>query len=322
MNKISIFIISAIGIVLLLGTLYLFDKRNIQKVGILLEGTVSDEPWDRQGYEGLLSIGEEFDADIYIKENVQTETEIVDAIENLTNEDVPIIFGHSQAYGRYFSDVASSYPNTHFVYFNGSYTADNVTSLNFDAHAMGFFGGMVAGEMTETGDVGVIAAYEWQPEVEGFYEGVKFQRSNANVHVNFINDWNASEDAIEIYEEMKDEDVDVFYPTGDLFGNAIVEQVDQDGLYVVGYVSDDIAVDERRILTTTIQHVDQLYMLAADLYQKNKLKGGTMTFDFADDAISLGSFSSDVPEEFKQYLLQLIEAYKKTGLLPNEQYKD
>jgi len=322
LNKISITIISVIGIGLLLGTLYLFDKRNIQKVGILLEGTTNDQSWDRRGYEGLLTIGEDFDADIYIKENVQSEEEIVNAVKNLAEKEARIIFGHSYTYGRYFADLADQYPNTHFVYFNGGYTADNVTSLNFDSHAMGFFGGMVAGKMTETNEIGIIAAYEWQPEVEGFYEGVKYQNPDATVHINFVNDWNAREVALNIYGIMKNNDVDVFYPTGDSFANDIVRHADQDGRYVIGYVPDKIDVDERTVLTSTIQHVDKLYVLAAELYQKNKLTSGIMTFDFADGAISLGDFSPDVPDDYTQYIMDLIDEYIETDLLPNEKYKD
>lgn len=319
LKKTSIIVIAIIGVTLLVGTLYLFDKRNIQKVGILLEGTTNDQPWDRRGYEGLLSIGEDFDADIYIKENIQTEKQISSAVKNLVGKETRIIFGHSHLYGRYFVDMADSFPNTHFVYFNGGYSADNVTSLNFDSHAMGFFGGMVAGRMTKTDQIGIIAAYEWQPEVEGFYEGVKFQNPDASVHINFINDWAANEVAINIYETMKNKQVDVFYPTGEFFANKIVREADQDGLYAIGYVSEKANVNERTVLTSTIQHVDRLYVLAAELYQKNKLKGGVMTFDFADGAITLGEFSPDVPENYTQYIRDLIEAYIDTGLLPNEQ---
>lgn len=322
LNKTWIIIISMVGVMLLIGTLYLFDKRNIQKVGMLFEFETHTLPWDQRGYDGLLMIGDEFDADVYVKERIQTENEITAAVEALTAKDVRLIFGHSHFYGRYFTEIADSYPNTHFIYYNGGYYADNVTSINFDSHAMGFFGGMVAGKMTETGEIGIIAAYEWQPEVEGFYEGVKFQNPDANVHINFINDWDASEVAVKIYGQMKDKGVDVFYPSGDAFSNDIVKLAGEDGLYAIGYVENQGAVDERTVLTSTIQHIDQLYLLATELYQKNKLEGGVMMFDFEDGVISLGPFSPDVPEEYAQYIMDLIEQYKETGLLPNEQYKD
>ncbi len=322
LNKAWIILISMIGLLFLIGTLYLFDKRNIQKASMLFELETHTMSWDQRGYDGLLLIGEEFDADVYVKEHVQTENEITAAVETLTSQDVHLVIGHGYFYGRYFTEIAASYPNTHFIYYNGGYSADNVTSIGFDSHAMGFFGGMVAGKMTETGEIGIIAAYEWQPEVEGFYEGVKFQNPDATVHINFINDWNANEVAINIYEQMKDNGVDVFYPSGDAFSNDIVKLVDGDGLYAIGYVEDQAAVDDRTVLTSTIQHIDQLYLLATELYQKNKLEGGVMMFDFADDVISLGPFSPDVPEEYTRYIMDLIEQYKETGLLPNEQEKD
>lgn len=322
LNKKLIAILTAIGIILLIGTLYLFGNRNIQKVGILFEGSPNEQPWDQKGYDGLLTIGEEFDADIYIKENIKTKEEVERAVKYLVEKEVRIIFGHSHSYGRYFADLAETYPHTKFVYFNGGYTADNVTSLNFESHGMGFFGGMVAGKMTETNEIGIIAAYEWQPEVEGFYEGVKFQNPDASVHINYVNDWGANEIAMQMYETMKDNGVDVFYPTGDSFSNEIVEQADKDDLYAIGYVSNQPNIDEHTMLTSTIQHVDALYVIVAELYEENNLTGGIMTFDFADDAISLGEFSPDVPIEYKEYVMELVDEYIETGLLPNEQYQD
>ena len=83
---------------------------------------------------------------------------------------------------------------------NGGYFDENITSLNFNSHAMGFFGGLVAIRMTKTNQVGIIAAYEWQAEIEGYYEGVKYQDPTTRVHVNFVNDWNNKDAALSVYE--------------------------------------------------------------------------------------------------------------------------
>src|SRR5699024_2421464 len=100
---------------------------------------------------------------------------------------VNLIFGHSHLYGKYFMDIAELYPDVHFVYFNGKSYADNVTSLNFNPYAVAFFGGMVAGEMTSSNHVGIIAAYEWQAEIEGFNEGVKYKKGGEKLNINNLN---------------------------------------------------------------------------------------------------------------------------------------
>lgn len=286
---------------------------------MLVETSIHDQAWGKKGYKGLLEINEEFDVDVYFKEGVQTRQDVREAVDELANKGVNLIFGHSSTYGKYFKDISSVYPGIHFVYFNGGHFGEGLTSLNFNSHAMGFFGGMVAGKMTETNQVGVIGAFEWQPEIEGFYEGVKYQNPEAEVHINYVNSWSDNGKAMKLYKQMRNQKVDVFYPTGDSYSASIIERASSDGVYAIGYVSDQSDIAEDTVLTSTVQHVEKLYVLAAEKFNEGELRGGVLTFDFQDEAISLGKFSPDIPEEFLDKMKEAVEVYKETGLLPNEQ---
>lgn len=286
---------------------------------MLVEGTVQDHQWNQNGYKGLLDIEEKFDVDVLLKENIQTKQDTIDAVRGLIEDGANLIFGHSSTYGKFFVDIAAYYPDTHFIYFNGDVADDNLTSLNFNAHAMGFFAGMVAGKMTQTDQVGIIAAYEWQPEVEGFYEGVKYFDPNIGVHINFVNSWGEIPTMVDLYHNMREEGSDVFYPTGDAFSENVIKLAAKDGLYAIGYGTDQSSINQSTVLTSTVQHVDQLYTYAAEQFNRQDLEGEILTFDFKEDVISLGAFSPDVPEQFIERIEDWIERYKETNLLPNEQ---
>ncbi|MFC4559305.1 BMP family ABC transporter substrate-binding protein [Virgibacillus kekensis] len=318
LRQLHIIILFAVTILLLSGCSDFFDEGNIQRVGMLVENSVHDEPWAQKGYKGLQAISEEFEVDVFFKENIQTEQDLREAVEDLSNRGVNLIFGHSSTYGKFFEDISASYPSIHFVYFNGGYFGEDLTSLNFNSHAMGFFGGMVAGKMTESNQVGIIGAYEWQPEIEGFFEGVKYQNPDAEVHFNYVHSWNDKKKALKQYKEMREKGVDVFYPTGDIYSEAIIKQAAEDGVYAIGYVTDQADIDKKTVLTSTVQHVEDLYVLIAEQFNEGELRGGVMTFDFQDEVISLGKFSPDVPEDFREKVMDEVEAYKDTGLLPNE----
>src|SRR5699024_11517317 len=107
--------------------------------------------------------------------NVHTVGLIMETLGELAGQGVMLISGHGSIYGKTFTDISSTYADIQFVYFIGGYYADNVTRLTFNSHAMGFCGGMVASQMTETNEVGIIAAYECQPEIEGFFVGAEYQ---------------------------------------------------------------------------------------------------------------------------------------------------
>ncbi|MCA0969600.1 BMP family ABC transporter substrate-binding protein [Halobacillus litoralis] len=289
------------------------------KVGMLVESTISDQAWGQKGYKGMQAIQEEFGVDTFYKEGIQTYRQSAEAVEELVNKGVNVIIGHSNLYGKHFRQLHTNYPDVEFIYFNGQFTADNVTSLNFSAHAMGFFGGMVAGEMTETNKIGLIAVYEWQPEVEGFYEGVMYQNPEAEVQISFTNDWAGVEEAQEIYKKMKTEGTDVYYPTGDLFNVPLIHTIQEDQNHVIGYLSDHSSVAENTVLTSTVQHVDVVYKLAMERLMNDELGDEPIYFDFKDGAISMGGYSPEVPEAFVKEMERSVEQYIESGQLPNEQ---
>lgn len=290
----------------------------IQNVGMLIDSTIEGQAWGEKGYDGLMGIEETYDVNVFYEENVVTKQDIVRAVDEFVLDGVNLIFGHSSIYGRHFAEIADDYPDVHFVYFNGGYFAENVTSYNFNAHAMGFFAGMIAGKMTTANQVGIVAAYEWQPEIEGFFEGVNYQNPASDIRMDIINDWNDTKSAVEIYESMKNDDVDVFYPTGDMFSRRIIQAASNDNLYSVGYVEDQSEIGGELVLTSTIQHVDKLYELAAEQFNNGDLTGTVKAFDFQDEAITLGEFSPEIPDDFQKDINEAVQAYMETGLLPNE----
>ncbi|WP_226576920.1 BMP family ABC transporter substrate-binding protein [Halobacillus litoralis] len=290
-------------------------EKDIQ-VGMLVETTIHDQAWGQQGYKGLQTIQEEYGVDIYFKEGVKNYNQTAAAVEDLVQQGADVIFGHSNIYGNHFRELHQAYPEIDFIYFNGQFSAENVTSLNFDARAMGFFAGMVAGEMTKSNKVGLIGVFEWQPEVEGFYEGVIYQNPKAEVDIALTNSWENIELARMHYEQMSEDGADVFYPTGDLFTASIIEEAQKDGNFAIGYVEDHASTGEYTVLTSTVQKVDEVYRLAMERYIDGELPGKAMTFDFQEGAIEMGRYSPVVPDKFQEKMKEVVEQYKETGELP------
>ncbi len=292
----------------------------VQNVGLLVEGTIHDQTWGKKGYMGLLSIKEELDVNVFFKEGVNTQLAVNAAVEEFSKQNVNLIFGHSSIYGKYFSEINESYPDIEFVYFNGATKDDNVTSINFNSHAMGFFAGMIASAMSNSKSVGVIGTFGWQPEVDGFYEGAKYYNPDVNVEIQYVNSWDNVDRAFDIYEQFNNKNVDVYYPAGDGFNIPVLNKVKEDGHYAIGYVSDQHDLGESTVLTSTVQHVDFLYLAVANLMNEkdDDIPGGVLEFDFQDGVISMGTFSDVVPNDVKKEIQSAVKQYIDTGKLPNE----
>lgn len=295
-----------------------FESDRIQNIGFLTDTEIDDNPWTKQGYEAMQKIGKDYDVDVFYEENMYDLHEVQQTVDRFVQNGVNLIYGHSNIYGEYFMTLAESYPDVHFVYVNGGESRENVTSLNFNSHAMGFFAGMLAGEMTENKNVGIIAAHAWQPEIEGFYEGVNYVDNTVEIELNYINDWNNVELALDNYDTMKEQGVDVYYPVGDSFSEEVIHQADQDHLYAIGYIMDQSGLAPDTVLTSTIQHIGALYEDVAEQFNKKELEGKIYTYDFKDGFITLGKFHSSVPRSVQREVEADIDGYIETGLLPNE----
>lgn len=294
------------------------NTGQLKKAGLLVPETINDQVWGTKGYKGLLKVQSKFDVEVYYKEGMNSKAVVERAVKELDQKGVNLIFGHGNEFGGFFDEISKSYPDIHFVSFNSEANSPQTTSLNFDAYAMGFFGGMVAAHSTKTNQLGVIAAYDWQPEVRGFQDGAKFQNGMSEVSIKYVGSWDDKEKAMHMLKELIKNDVDVVYPAGDGFNVPIIESMKERGLFVIGYVSDQSDLGEEAVLTSTVQHVDALYEIVAEKFNNGTLESGNLSFDFEDNVISLGKFSPIVNKEFQKEINGLIQTYIETGKLPEK----
>ena len=290
----------------------------LKKAGLLVPDTINDQVWGTKGYKGMLKIQSHHNIEVYYKEGMNSQMVVERAVKEFDQKGVNIIFGHGNEYAEYFNEISDKYPHIHFVSFNGDAENSNTTSLNFEAYAMGFFGGMIAGHMTKTDTIGIIAAYEWQPEIEGFYEGANYENEQVKVLIEYVGSWDDGTQAFERLDKILAKNADVVYPAGDGYNVPVIEKVKEKGHYAIGYISDQSDLGESAVLTSTVQHVDALYELVAKKFDEGKLKSGNLSLDFQDDVITLGKFSPNVDKEYIELINTAIEEYKKTGKLPNE----
>ena len=150
-----------------------------------------------------------------------------------------------------------------------------------------------------------MASLKWK----GFRRG-KYLDPDIEVMTEYVGQWDDSENAVKLYEKMKKAGADVVYPAGDGYNVPVIEQIKKDGLYAIGYVSDQSELG-RCVLTSTIQHVDDAYELTADEFNKGTLKGGKRSFDIQEGVIEMGKFSPVVDPSFQEEMKRLIDEIQK-----------
>lgn len=268
-----------LGLLLILffaGCEYRVTAGQLKNVGLLLPTTIDEKVWAQKGYEGVLTIGAKQNVDVFVKEKMTTFQEVREAVRDFEDHGVNLVFGHGNIYGDIMMKIKDEFPTMHFVAVNGKVHGERITGLHFEGKAMGFFAGMVAAYMSENRAVGVIAAYPWQPEVDGFIEGAIYVNRNIEIHYDFVQSWNDEKKALAILQEMIADGVDVVYPAGDGFHIPVVQALKNKGLYAIGYVSDQSYLGERTVLTSTVQRVGRLYEMVAEKFNRGELKSGNL----------------------------------------------
>ncbi|WP_221563818.1 BMP family ABC transporter substrate-binding protein [Alkalihalobacillus sp. TS-13] len=315
MAKIIPFLI-AISLLSLSGCQQALNSGELESIGLLIEDTITDKGWGTKGYKGLLQIQEKLGKEVFYREEVKSKAQVLSAVREFQKNDVNLVFGHGKLYAPLFMEIKSEFPDMHFVSFNGKVSGERITSIHFDSYAMGYFAGVISGAMTESGQIGMIAAFPWQPEVTGFQEGASVYNENVETHIEFVEDWEDTNRAFNILRKMTGQGVDVFYPAGDGYTVPVIERIKEQGNYAIGFVSDMADLGEQTVLTSTVQHVDRLYVRIAKKYDEGELRNGNIHYDFQEDVISLAPFSDEVPNGLQDKISTLVKEYKETGKLP------
>ena len=294
-------------------------QPQMKSAGLLLPETINDQVWGTKGYKGLLQIRSKFNVDVYYREDINTEERVRNAVDEFHNMGVNFIIGHGEFYANCFNEISGKYPEIQFITLNGEAKNKNTTSLIFEGYAMGYFGGMIAAEMSESNVLGIVGAYETQQEIKGFIEGAKYRKPSIKTHVAYVGDWDDIDKGLELAEGLLSQNADVIYPAGDGFNVPVIEKAKEEGAYVIGYISEQHDFGERTVLTSTVQEVEKLIMLAAEQFNAGELKSGNLYFDFGDGVISMGEYSTLLPKEFRDEMDSHIAEYIKTGKLPGKE---
>ncbi|MGP7817972.1 BMP family ABC transporter substrate-binding protein [Niallia sp. 01092] len=293
----------------------------MKKVGLLVEGSISDQMLGTKGYKGLLTIQSQYNVEAYYKEGINSKAITDRAIKEFEGKGINIIFGQGQLFAEYFNTIADKYPSIHFVSFNGEATKNNTTTVILEGYPIGFFAGMVAGHMTTTNTIASLAAFESQSEIQGFIDGAKYENRNVTVKTSYVYDWDDQENALLLLNEQLEQNADIIYSAGNGFNIAVIEKLKEKGIYAIGYTSEQSSLGNFTVLTSTILHIPEIYDKIAKDFNEGKLLPGSLYVGIKDRFISLGKFSPKVDKNFTDRIQKEISHYIKTGELPEEKNK-
>ena len=204
----------------------------------------------------------------------------------------------------------------------------SITSSVYDDHKAGsnqywmnagpvlessYLGGVLAGLMTESNTVGVVAAYPVDSQtmpMNAYIDGVRSVNPDAEVKVSFIESWYDPAKAREAAETQINAGTDVLFSI--VFG-PFEAATKHPGVSGIGFLIDQIYLAPEVVLTSPIAKWDPRIKFLIDEWWEHKVNGTpysspaeAIQFTMADGGNEIGPINEDlVPQEFIDQVMDI-----------------
>jgi basic membrane protein A len=286
------------------------------KVAILFSEKISGSAFDENAYQGLQLIHSKLGAQVADTENVQV-PDIQNTLRNYASNGYQLVFGNGFEYGDPEIAIAKDYPNTDFISITGNVSSTNVSSVDFAQGEVGYVLGVLAGLMTKSNKIGVVAGQAYPSVIrytEGIKLGAKSVNPNAKVTVVFINSWTDAAKGQEAARALVNDGCDILMHKADVVGQAVIKVAQDNHIYAIGDGPDQEKLAPDTVLTSGIASTPDLMLLVAQQVQDGTFVGSKSTPGFAAGVLSLAPFNTMVPSDVQTKVNQVIDQIKSGKL--------
>jgi basic membrane protein A and related proteins len=300
------------------------DMEPVQ-VGLVTDiGKVNDGTFNEFAHAGATRAAEEFGLDYrYIETVAQADYEA--NLQTFINEEYEVII----TVGFLLEDAnlaaAQANPDITFIgvdqFFADENAAPNLVGIQFREDQAGFLAGAMAGMMTETGTVGVVAGLEIPPVVRfrnGFDNGARYVFPDINLLGTYVPSFTDSAQGITTAQQMLGEGADVIFGAGGQMGSAAIAYAAQEGAYVIGVDQDEYNTTFERgatpgvenLLTSAVKRVDvAVYDQIRQVLEGTFEGDGIVLYEAANDGVGYADFheaADAIPDSVKQRMQEIL----------------
>lgn len=284
------------------------DPGGPLKVGLIYLGPIGDYGWtfthEVARQEMQMALGDQIQA--YGVENVDEGTgDALEVMRVLARDGHRLILSTSFGFMDATIQAASEFPEITFMHCSGYKRAENVGTYLARFEQPRYLTGMVAGRMTQTGQLGYVAAFPIPEVIRGinaFTLGARSVNPEVTVQVTWAESWYNPQIEEEIAQALIEGGCDVVTQHTDSVAPTQVAQ--SRGVYSVGYHSDMSAFGPAAHLTASVHRWGQVYTDLA----RSVLDGSWTSQDiwrgFEGDMVEIAPFHPDVPEDLKAQVMQ------------------
>lgn len=272
------------------------------KVAAALPGIITDKAWNQSAFEGLKMMEKQIGAQIAYTERV-AQPDQAEVLSDYARRGFDVVFAHGGEFDAAGKQVAGRFPKTKFVIDNGTNTGPNLADLQINHFQVAFLGGFVAGKMTKTNKIAVVAAEKFkaiEDLIAGYTQGAKHAKPGVEVFVTFTGDWDNVGKGKEAALAHIAKGADVVMPILDHALVGVIDAVKEKNVYGVGYVADQLDLAPKNILTSVRENMSVAMFTMAKTVAAGNFQGKNYVIGLENPEVArLGTYNSVVPQDIR-----------------------
>ncbi len=283
------------------------------KIGFMYVSPIGDGGWTFQHELGRKAIQEKFGDKVETSfvESVPESADAERVMRDMAGQGNKLIFATSFGYQEFVQKVAADFKDVKFEHATGYKNADNVATYDTKTFEGAYLAGIVAGGMTKTKTIGVVASVpipEVVRNINSFVLGAQSVDPSIKAKVVWVNEWFAPPKESEAATSLINGGVDVLYQNTN--SPAVLKTAEERGARAFGKDGDMSAFAPKAHLGSAVIDWTPYYSKVTQDTLDGKWQGGSFWWGVKEGAIDLVKIADDVPQDIKDKVAKARDGLK------------
>lgn len=308
-------------------------KSAAKSIAVFAPGILADSATYR-----MLADGVQAAADAYNASKPESEKVKLDIIEAGTNQaewstkltavaatqSYDLIVTSNPSMPDIAEPLTAQFPEQKFLILDAAKSGNkNIATVRYNQHEQSYLAGYIAGLMTKSGKLGLIAGQEYPVMngviLPGFEEGAKASNSGASVDFRIVGNWFSAAKGGELADAMAKNNVDVILPICGGAAQGVIASAVANNFYLVWFDSNGFSRAPQNVVGSAVTNQHKMAEEMTRRFLEGKIEWGTagtvgIKEGFVDFVQDDPLYAQNVPEDARQKMAALIESIK-TGAL-------
>ncbi len=272
------------------------------KVGFMYVSPIGDGGWTFQHELARKAIQEKFGDKIETSmvESVPESADAERVMRDMAGQGNKLVFATSFGYQEFVQKAAADLKDVKFEHATGYKQADNVAVYDSKTFEGAYLAGLVAGAMTKTKTVGVVASVpipEVVRNINSFVLGAQAIDPSIKAKVVWVNEWFSPPKESEAAASLLNGGVDVMYQNTN--SPAVLKTAEERGAYAFGKDGDMSAFAPKAHLGSAVINWTPYYTKVVEDTLAGNWQGGNYWWGVKEGAMDLVKIADQVPQDIK-----------------------